>query len=499
MKKLIATLLSAAVAVSLLAGCGSSAGGGTSSNQSAEAEAPADAAAGDQAEAEAPADEAAGDQAEAEAPADAAAGDQAEAEAPADAAADTTAAAQVADAAGDGELQSLAAPTLNLAGGLKEPEELEEPDEMTQDETDKLDRAMRAYTPPADSLLKNQAKNFYYYSQMDKTEQTIYDALLMCATDPTDTNNAVVATIDVDPTTREFAEKEFTAYYGMLYDHPELFWLYNGAECDISVGAPRVQPGNGSYNVYFFYQEPYEDFEEKMTAFNDAADAFLADIDKDASDVEIAREIHDKLIETVTYNTPVMNDNSENGFANLAHTAYGALVADSDGNPNYAVCDGYSQAYVYLLQQCGIDATVMVGIAGNTKDTAGGHAWSLVKLDGDWYEVDSTWDDAGSLDEAVEGIKATDPYSYGYFKEALLDPDYRNKVQHYLCNLTTPEITNFKVDDYFAYQSKDQKHLFTVLGDSVHIRAGNDTGGYDIYGLVVGMAPQAEGTAYRMR
>ena len=481
MKKILATLLTAVMAASLLAGCGSSAGGGTSSNQSAEETA-------DQKE-----------EAEAEAPADAAAADQAEAEAPADAAAGMTAAAEMAEAAGDGELKALAVPGFNIGGGLKEPEEMEEPEEMSQDETDKLDRAMRAYTPPADSLLQNKAENFYYYSQMNKTEQAIYDALLMCATDPTDTNNAVVATIDVDPTTREFAEMEFTAYYGMLYDHPELFWLYNGSECDISVGAPYVQPGNGKYNVYFFYQEPYEDFEEKMTAFNEAVDTFLEDIDTDASDVEIARQIHDKLIETVTYNTPVMNDDTENGFTNLAHTAYGALVADSDGNPNYAVCDGYSQAYVYLLQQCGIDATVMVGIAGSNKDNAGGHAWSLVKLDEDWYEVDSTWDDAGTLDEAVEGIKTSDPYSYGYFKEALLDPDYRNKVQHYLCNLTTPEIENFKVDDYFAYQSKDQKHMFTVLGDSVHIRAGNNTGGYDIYGLVVGMAPQAEGTTYRMR
>ena len=497
MKKILATLLTAAMVTSLLAGCGSSAGNGTSSNQSAEETVT------EQEEAEAPAEEAAEAPAEAEAPAYAAAGDQAEAEAPAeapaDAAADTTAVAEVAEAAGDGELQTLAVPGFNIGGGLKEPEEMEEPDEMSQEETDKLDRAMRAYTPPEDSLLQNKAENFYYYSQMNNTEKAIYDALLMCATDPTNTDNAVVSTIDVDPTTREFAEMEFTAYYGMLYDHPELFWLYNGSECDISVGAPRVQPGNGKYNVYFFYQEPYEDFEEKMTAFNDATEAFLEDIDTDASDVEIAKQIHDKLIETVTYNTPVMNDDTENGFTNLAHTAYGALVADSDGNPNYAVCDGYSQAYVYLLQQCGIDATVMVGIAGSTKENAGGHAWSLVKLDGDWYEVDSTWDDAGTLDEAVEGIKATDPYSYGYFKEALLDPDYRNKVQHYLCNLTTPEIRDFKVDEYFAYQSKDQRHMFTVLGDSVHIRAGDDTGGYDIYGLVVGMAPQAEGTTYRMR
>ena len=491
MRKLLGVFLSMTLAVSMLAGCG---GGQTApaadqNTESAEAEAEP---AAEETEAEPAAEaDAAAEQTEAEPAAeqtDAAAADQA----------DAAAGGTVADMTAAADGQALASFTVFNGGGLKEPEAMEEPDEMSQEDTDRLDRAMRAYVPPADSLLKNQAENYYYYNQMNKQEQQIYDALLMCATDPTDTDNAVMATISVDPRTQEFAEMEFKAYYGMLYDHPELFWLYNGSECDISVGAPYVQPGDGTYNVYFFYQEPYEDFEEKMTAFNDAADAFLEDIDLEASDMEIAKAIHDKLIETVTYDTPVMYDDTEAGFRNLAHTAYGALVADSDGNENYAVCDGYSQAYVYLLQQAGIDATVIVGIAGSDKENSGGHAWTVVNLDGDWYEVDSTWDDAGTLDEQLEGIKDTDAYSYGYFKEALTDPDYRNKIQHYLCNLTTPEITDFKVDDFFAYQSKDMRHTFTLLGDSIHIRAGEDTGGYDVYGLVINMAPIAYGTTYKI-
>ena len=489
MRKALGIFLSMTLAVSALAGCGGGASStGTASQNTEQTQ--------ETAEADAPAEEAAAPEA------DAAAEQTEETAVQTDAAPEQTDAAAagqtVAQIEGAADGQALASFNIFNGGGLKEPEELEEPEEMSEEDTDRLDRAMRAYVPPADSLLQNKAENFYYYNQMSKQEQQIYDALLMCATDPTNTDNAVMATISVDPRTEEFAEMEFKAYYGMLYDHPELFWLYNGSECNISVGAPYQQPGNGTYNVYFFYQEPYDDFEEKMTAFNDAADAFLEDIDTSGSDMEIAKAIHDKLLETVTYDIAVMNDDSENGFRNLAHTAYGALVENSEGTPNYAVCDGYSQAYVYLLQQVGIDATVIVGIAGADKAQAGGHAWTVVNLDGDWYEVDSTWDDAGTLDEQLETIKDKDPYSYGYFKEALTDPDYRNKIQHYLCNLTTPEITNFKVDDYFAYQSKDQKHIFTLLGDSVHIRAGDDTGGYDVYGLVVDMAPIANGTTYKI-
>lgn len=63
----------------------------------------------------------------------------------------------------------------------------------------------------------------------------------------------------------------------------------------------------------------------------------------------------------------------------LAHTAYGCLVADSSGNPNYAVCDGYTLAMEYLLQQCGIEAAFIGGMAGFSQADAGGHAWNIVK------------------------------------------------------------------------------------------------------------------------
>ena len=213
----------------------------------------------------------------------------------------------------------------------------------------------------------------------------------------------------------------------------------------------------------------------------------------------IAKDIHDKLIAEVTYNTPVMNDTTIEGYSNLAHTAYGALVEDNNGTPNYAVCDGYSQAYVYLLQQAGIDAAVIVGIAGNTEDDAGGHAWSVVNLGGDWYEVDSTWDDAGSLDEAVNSIKDTDPFSYGYYYEALTDAEYRSKLEHALCYLTTQEITNYEPDEYYDYITKDQKYILNLSSSSVHERASAETAGYENYGMLMNLAPIAEGTIFKLR
>ena len=466
MRKLIGVFLSMTLAASMLAGCGGTGAGGSSDQQSTAQEAVK-------------------------------AESAAESTVKADSAAET--ASSTIAAADEGEPKPLAGIPGFAIGGLQPAEAPNDPDELTDEDTENLDRAMRAYTPPADSLLINNATTFHYYENMSKDEQTMYDALLMCATDPTSTDNVVAASISVDPRSADFKNIYLVAYFGLLYDHPELFWLYNSTEAEISVGAPYTQPGNGTYTVYCYFEEPFEKFEEMMNKFNDAADDFLADIDQSQSDDKIAKDIHDKLIETVKYNTPVMESNAPGGLSNLAHTAYGALVADSNGTPNYAVCDGYSQAYVYLLQQCGIDSAVIVGVAGNTMQDAGGHAWSVVKLGSDWYEVDSTWDDAGTLDDAVDGIKDTKPLEYGYYFEALTDQEYRNRLEHTFCYLTTKQISNYEPDDYYMYTTKDQKYQLSLAQSSTHVRASGNTTGYEVYAPLMELAPIAEGTAFSLR
>lgn len=518
MKKALGIFLSMTIAVSMIAGCGGS-GSSTAPAESAPAEeVSAEEAVEETAEAdkaEADADAADADQADAVAAdqTDAVAADQSDADSadPADATAEadpadagqTNAAASteymVVNESGDDELKPLATiPGTNI-GGMRPAEEVEDPDELTAEDTDRLDRAMRAYTPPADSLLKNKATTYYYYENMTKDQQALYDGMYMCATDPTSVDNIAVANVSIDPRSAEFREVQTVAFWGLLYDHPELFWLYNGTEANMGYGTPYENDGSGNYVVYYFFDEPFDDFEEMMTKFNSAADAFLADIDLSASEEVVAKDIHDKLIDLVTYDTPVMQDTSYNGYCNLAHTAYGALVEDSDGNANWAVCDGYSQAYVYLLQQAGIDAAVIVGVAGNTAQDAGGHAWSVVEMGGDWYEVDTTWDDVGSLDEQVEAIKDVDPFSYGYYYEALSDPDYRGKLEHALCYLTTVGIKRYEPDEYYDYVTKDGKYILRLQSASIHDRADEFTYGYEDFGLLMKYAPIAEGVVFKLR
>ena len=62
-------------------------------------------------------------------------------------------------------------------------------------------------------------------------------------------------------------------------------------------------------------------------------------------------------------------------------------------------CESYHRAYVLLLNEVGIETG---RITGN------GHVWTAVKMDGEWYQIDTTWDDGG------EQMKGT-IYEHMYF------------------------------------------------------------------------------------
>lgn len=60
--------------------------------------------------------------------------------------------------------------------------------------------------------------------------------------------------------------------------------------------------------------------------------------------------------------------------------------AESALTRGLGTCQVYKSAYAKLLSAAGIENA-------ETRDTYDGHMWNAVKLDGEWYQVDCTWDD----------------------------------------------------------------------------------------------------------
>lgn len=90
-----------------------------------------------------------------------------------------------------------------------------------------------------------------------------------------------------------------------------------------------------------------------------------------ATDYQKVKAIHNYIIKRVSYDQTLEK-----------HTAYHALINKS------AVCEGYAAAAYRLLTDAGIECRVITGMADG-----GSHAWNIVKVDDQWYNLDLTWDD----------------------------------------------------------------------------------------------------------
>lgn len=116
----------------------------------------------------------------------------------------------------------------------------------------------------------------------------------------------------------------------------------------------------------------------------------------DMTDEEKAHAIYDWITWQVTYDTPATKmTGSEKYSAYYLEGVFGDGVSQIGGvayNPN-AVCDGMSKAYSLLCNMEGIPCVRVVGRAGKSTSSLGGHAWNKVCLNGKWYVVDCTWGD----------------------------------------------------------------------------------------------------------
>lgn len=156
------------------------------------------------------------------------------------------------------------------------------------------------------------------------------------------------------------------------------FDLYEPLYSYVSLENCMVRGRNGivkDVDMAYYYDKSTH---SKMTsAAVSEADKIIAKVTPKMSDYEVLKLFHDEIIKRCVYDKTAQNRNF----------MYGVLV---EGR---ATCTGYAKTFQYLCNRVGIENTCVFGNAGGE-----GHMWNMVKLDGEWYEVDTTWDDT-TLDD----------------------------------------------------------------------------------------------------
>lgn len=118
--------------------------------------------------------------------------------------------------------------------------------------------------------------------------------------------------------------------------------------------------------------------------------------------------VHDYLVENCEYDKDAVNSNT---IKAESFTPYGALCL------GIAVCEGYAEAAKILLNRSGVETKIITGTSKGV-----GHAWNLVKIGGDYYHLDITWDDPYHVSE-----KSSSNIVYHYFN--LTDSEISNDHQ----------------------------------------------------------------------
>ena len=239
----------------------------------------------------------------------------------------------------------------------------------------------------------NYGKIKYYYYQLDDNAKIIYKSL----ENNIDNLKKDNFTIDFSKTFndllheytgQEQLNKSFqSALDAFFYDYPELFYI-DLTKISLIIKSSSI----GSLTTYTVSISPKDDKNYLYSDFNNETDVDVAiskienvrtnlinNLSSIGSDYNRILKLHDNLVNSLEYDSTLNKANT--------HNIYGALVQNS------VVCEGYAKAFKYILDSIDIENILVSGTATNSSGETEAHMWNYVKICGNWYGVDITWDD----------------------------------------------------------------------------------------------------------
>lgn len=286
----------------------------------------------------------------------------------------------------------------------------------------------------ADDELREEQTDCYAFGKLSEDEQEVYLEILEALIHFKE--NVKLSSCD-----KELISRVFQC---VLNDHPEIFYVDGYSYTEYTLGSILKKiTFTGSYRF-----SP-EEVKEKQMQIDNYVNQCLAGMPEDADEYEKVKYVYEYLIH---------------------HTDYDAAAKDSQNICSVflerkSVCQGYAKATQYLLNRAGVFATLVLGeVVGGE-----GHAWNLVRIDGAYYYVDTTWGDAsyqavGGSDYPIEKIPTIN-YDYLCVTTEQMEQTHTqdNVVEMPEC---TSMDANFYVREGVYFTEFDEKKIEKIFTDS---------------------------------
>ena len=246
---------------------------------------------------------------------------------------------------------------------------------------------------PAYSVL-NDCSSRYYYSLLDDEQKDIYDDLenkfrTECFDEKNNYNILTKSvSIIVYDMPKEKVEQIAEAFH---LDHYFFYWTYT--YCYGSGNANVIKISRESrYNIY-----SEKDIQDQYKELSEKSSEVLREVSKYATDTEKAYYIYTWITDNSGY---AYDGNGDPSDLPIDHSMYGNIINKK------SVCEGYAETFAYLCTLCGIENSVVVGDAIRENGSKEAHAWNIIKLDGKYYYIDTTWDTDSEPENYMYAFKA---------------------------------------------------------------------------------------------
>ncbi len=197
----------------------------------------------------------------------------------------------------------------------------------------------------------------YSYNQLNEKQQYIYDAVITAAERlKTDVPLSKVMDISAD---------DYCEVYQQIYnDEHAMFYIDTKMQYAMNNNTKKLA------SAVIFYKYSEEKIREMQAEIDAQVKKILDGVTPDMTEYDIVKHFHDAIASTVVY-----DETAEN-----CRDIYGVFVDKK------AICGGYSKAFSYLCDKVGIETATVTGDADGEA-----HMWNMVKIDGQWYNIDVTY------------------------------------------------------------------------------------------------------------